>query len=54
MVDRIFLFSAPVEIGPDGIPSPISRNAIPSGFVHRESSAFGPDRLDRYELERIS
>lgn len=54
MVDRIFLFSAPAEIGPDGIPSPISRNAIPSGFVHRESSAFGPDRLDRYELERFS
>lgn len=52
LVDRILLFTGPAPLGEQGVPSPIDRNMIPVGFVHRRTDTFGEDLLDTYEYER--
>lgn len=52
LVDRILLLTAPMHVGAGGIEAPIVRDTIPAGFTHRDSTLLGPDRLDRYDLER--
>ncbi|OBZ96214.1 5-amino-6-(5-phosphoribosylamino)uracil reductase [Pararhizobium polonicum] len=51
-VDRILLFTGPAALGEEGVPSPLERNLIPVGFVHRRTDTFGDDLLDTYEYER--
>ncbi len=52
LVDRILLFTAPLTLGEEGVPSPLDRKLIPVGFVHRRTDTFGDDLLDTYEYER--
>ncbi len=52
LVDRILLFTGPSTLGEQGIPSPLDRNLLPVGFVHRRTDTFGDDLLDTYEYER--
>jgi len=52
LVDRILLFTGPATLGDKGVPSPLERNLIPVGFVHRRTDTFGDDLLDTYEYER--
>ncbi len=52
LVDRILLFTGPATLGEEGVPSPLDRNLIPVGFVHRQTDTFGDDLLDTYEYER--
>ena len=41
LVDEIALFSGTVEVGADGLVSPISRNSVPSGFAPCANAPFG-------------
>ncbi len=52
LVDRILLFTGPLALGEQGVPSPLDRKLIPVGFVHRRTDTFGGDLLDTYEYER--
>lgn len=52
LIDRILLFTGPTTLGEAGVPSPLDRNLIPVGFVHRRTDTFGDDLLDTYEYER--
>jgi diaminohydroxyphosphoribosylaminopyrimidine deaminase/5-amino-6-(5-phosphoribosylamino)uracil reductase len=52
LVDRILLFTGPMALGEEGVPSPLDRKLIPVGFVHRRTDTFGGDLLDTYEYER--
>ena len=52
MVDRIELFSGSSIVGSDGIRSPITTGAMPSGFRETGTFVFGTDRL--HEYERVS
>jgi diaminohydroxyphosphoribosylaminopyrimidine deaminase/5-amino-6-(5-phosphoribosylamino)uracil reductase len=54
LVDRILLFTGPMTLGEEGVPSPLDRNLIPVGFVHTRTDTFGDDLLDTYEYERTS
>jgi len=51
LVDRIQLYQGDVVIGADGIESPVTKTDMPSGFAHRGTFSFGPDRMDEYERE---
>ncbi len=51
LVDRIVLFRGDVEIGADGIASPIDENSIPAGFVLRREEKFGNDRCAEWVRE---
>ena len=44
LVDRIVLFRGDVEIGADGIASPLDETNIPAGFVLKRDEKFGNDR----------
>ncbi len=44
LVDRIILFSAPVEIGNDGIASPLTPQCVPADFVLASDEILGDDR----------
>ena len=44
LVDRIVLFRGEVEIGADGIASPIDETTIPAGFALKRDEVFGKDR----------
>jgi diaminohydroxyphosphoribosylaminopyrimidine deaminase/5-amino-6-(5-phosphoribosylamino)uracil reductase len=48
LVDRIMLFSSPVVVGEGGIPSPITEQSVPAGFVLRRREQLGADRLSDY------
>lgn len=54
LIDRILLFTAPLALGEEGVPSPLDRKLIPVGFVHTRTDTFGDDLLDTYEYERAS
>jgi diaminohydroxyphosphoribosylaminopyrimidine deaminase/5-amino-6-(5-phosphoribosylamino)uracil reductase len=54
LVDRILLFTGPMALGEEGVPSPLDRKLIPVGFIHRQTDTFGDDLLDTYEYERTS
>lgn len=49
LVDRILLFRGAVEIGADGVESPVLATDMPAGFNLIRSYAFGSDRCDDYE-----
>jgi len=49
VVDRIALFQGRVEVGGDGIPSPVLPDAIPAGFTLTGTAVYGGDRLSEYE-----
>ena len=51
LVDRIQLYQGDVTIGAGGIESPLTKTDMPSGFAHRGTFTFGPDRMDEYERE---
>lgn len=51
LVDRIWLFEGPDEIGEAGVASPVTPSHRPDGFVLVSSEAIGEDRLEI--LERI-
>jgi diaminohydroxyphosphoribosylaminopyrimidine deaminase/5-amino-6-(5-phosphoribosylamino)uracil reductase len=48
LVDRIVLFSSPVAVGQGGIPSPITEQSVPAGFVLRHRHQLGADHLSDY------
>jgi diaminohydroxyphosphoribosylaminopyrimidine deaminase/5-amino-6-(5-phosphoribosylamino)uracil reductase len=48
LVDRIMLFSSPATVGEGGIPSPISEQNIPAGFMLRRRDQLGADRVGDY------
>lgn len=48
LVDRIMLFSSPVVVGEGGIPSPVTEQSVPAGFVARGHARLGDDELDDY------
>lgn len=52
LVDRIRLYVGPQEIGNEGIPAPLSPEAMPSGFSLVDTQTFGTDK--RFEYERAS
>jgi len=54
LVDRILLFTGPLTLGEEGLPSPLYRNLLPVGFLHMRTDTFGDDLLDTYEYERAS
>lgn len=49
LVDRIDLYTGPVEIGADGIESPITTADIPRGFQEVGAHRYGPDQMKSYE-----
>jgi diaminohydroxyphosphoribosylaminopyrimidine deaminase / 5-amino-6-(5-phosphoribosylamino)uracil reductase len=49
LVDRILLFEGPVEIGDDGIESPLTRHDIPKDFMPVRRLRFGDDCCSDYE-----
>jgi diaminohydroxyphosphoribosylaminopyrimidine deaminase/5-amino-6-(5-phosphoribosylamino)uracil reductase len=48
LVDRIVLFSSPVIVGANGIPSPITEHSVPDGFMLRQDLQLGADRMSDY------
>lgn len=54
LVDRIWLYEGPGEIGADGIASPVARGQIPLGFEVAEQRALGDDSLTIYRRQTIS
>jgi diaminohydroxyphosphoribosylaminopyrimidine deaminase / 5-amino-6-(5-phosphoribosylamino)uracil reductase len=52
LVDRIDLYQGTIEIGADGLASPLSRANIPSAFRHVRQVRFGADQFDEYERDR--
>ncbi|HBF29809.1 bifunctional diaminohydroxyphosphoribosylaminopyrimidine deaminase/5-amino-6-(5-phosphoribosylamino)uracil reductase RibD [Rhizobium sp.] len=51
LVDRIHLYQGSVEIGVDGLASPLTSANIPSIFRHVRSAQFGADTFDEYERD---
>ncbi len=49
LVDRILLFEGTVNVGADGIASPIQRSDMPHGYRLVRSSQFGTDHCHEYE-----
>jgi diaminohydroxyphosphoribosylaminopyrimidine deaminase/5-amino-6-(5-phosphoribosylamino)uracil reductase len=49
MVDRIALFKGGVEIGEDGIDSPVTPESVPSGYQPGAEVRYGEDLLLEYE-----
>lgn len=52
LVDRLHLYQGAVEIGADGLASPLSHTNIPSTFRHVRQARFGADQFDEYERDR--
>ncbi len=52
LIDRIVLFSSPISVGEDGVPSPITEESIPSSFELRRRADFGNDHL--YDYVRVA
>ncbi|THF52376.1 bifunctional diaminohydroxyphosphoribosylaminopyrimidine deaminase/5-amino-6-(5-phosphoribosylamino)uracil reductase RibD [Allorhizobium terrae] len=52
LVDRLHLYQGAVEIGRDGLASPLGRANIPSTFRHVRHARFGADQFDEYERDR--
>jgi diaminohydroxyphosphoribosylaminopyrimidine deaminase/5-amino-6-(5-phosphoribosylamino)uracil reductase len=48
LVDRIVLLRGPVEIGSDGIRSPVDEDSIPAGFELKRDWVFGKDRCQEW------
>ncbi|MEZ5811722.1 MAG: bifunctional diaminohydroxyphosphoribosylaminopyrimidine deaminase/5-amino-6-(5-phosphoribosylamino)uracil reductase RibD [Rhizobiaceae bacterium] len=44
LVDRVVLFTAPMQIGADGIASPLTRATMPDGFELAREEVLGEDR----------
>lgn len=51
LVDRIHLYQGAVEIGADGLASPLTSANIPSTFRHVRTAQFGADQFDEYERD---
>jgi diaminohydroxyphosphoribosylaminopyrimidine deaminase/5-amino-6-(5-phosphoribosylamino)uracil reductase len=49
MVDRIALFEGRVEIGPDGVDSPVTPESVPPGYQPGVEVRYGEDLLLEYE-----
>ncbi len=49
LVDRIALFCGQVEIGADGIPSPVTPESVPPDYVLAAEVRYGDDLLREYE-----
>lgn len=51
LVDRIHLYQGAVEIGADGLASPLTSANIPPHFRHVRSAQFGADQFDEFERD---
>ncbi len=49
LADRIILSQGPLEIGPDGLESPLRPSDMPANYVLVRSEAYGPDHCFEYE-----
>lgn len=49
LVDRIHLYASSVIIGKNGIPSPITSDHLPAGFVRVDERQVGDDRLQIFD-----
>ena len=48
LVDRITVFTGPVEIGREGIPSPIAPERAPEGFHLVREARYGEDSYSEW------
>jgi len=48
LVDHIALFSSPIAVGDGGIPSPVSKQSVPDGFILRRHERLGDDAMGDY------
>lgn len=53
LVDEMQLYRGSIVIGEGGIPSPVTADIVPAGFVSLRSEAVGADRLDIFERVRV-
>ena len=53
LVDEMQLYRGSIVIGEGGIPSPVTADTVPAGFVPLRSEAVGADRLDVFERDRV-
>lgn len=48
LVDRLALFASGANVGGNGLPSPVTANSIPAGFVKSRSALYGSDTFEEH------